>query len=32
MLTNNKDGKFTISEAEVWEIMNVENLALKNNK
>ncbi len=32
MLTNNKDGLFTISEIEVWEIINVENLVLKNKK
>ena len=32
MLTNNKDGWFTISELEVWEIINVENLVLKNKK
>ncbi len=32
MLTNNKDGWFTISELEVWEIKNVENLVLKNKK
>jgi hypothetical protein len=29
MLTNNKDGNFTISEIEVWEVVNVENLELK---
>jgi hypothetical protein len=29
MLTNNKDGWFTISELEVWEVVNVENLVLK---
>jgi hypothetical protein len=29
MLTNNKDGWFTISEIEVWEVVNVENLELK---
>ncbi len=26
MLTNKKDGNFTITEIEVWEIKNVENL------
>jgi hypothetical protein len=31
MLTNNKDGKFTITELEVWEVLNVENLVLKKN-
>ncbi len=29
MLTNNKDGLFTISELEVWEVIKVENLVLK---
>jgi hypothetical protein len=28
MLTNKEDGKFTISELEVWEVLNVENLVL----
>jgi hypothetical protein len=32
MLTNNKDGDFTISEIEVWEVVNVENLELKGKK
>jgi hypothetical protein len=32
MLTNNKDGYFTISEIEVWEVVNVENLVLKEKK
>jgi hypothetical protein len=32
MLTNNKDGDFTISELEVWEVVNVENLVLNSNK
>ncbi len=30
MLTNKEDGWFTISELEVWEIVNVENLVLKS--
>jgi hypothetical protein len=29
MLTNKEDGSFTISEIEVWEVVNVENLELK---
>jgi hypothetical protein len=29
MLTNKQDGKFTISEIEVWEVVNEENLVLK---
>jgi hypothetical protein len=29
MLTNYKDGNFTISELEVWEVVNVENLPKK---
>jgi hypothetical protein len=29
MLTNFKDGYFTISELEVWEVINVENLEIK---
>jgi hypothetical protein len=29
MLTNKEDGNFTISELEVWEVVNVENLVLK---
>jgi hypothetical protein len=29
MLTNNKDAYFTISELEVWEVVNVENLVYK---
>jgi hypothetical protein len=32
MLTNKEDGSFTITEIEVWEIKNVENLVLKNKK
>ena len=32
ILTNKKDGLFTIKQIEVWQIMNVENLALKNKK
>ena len=28
MLTNSKSERFTISELEVWEIVNVENLVL----
>ena len=32
MLTNKKDGGFTITEIEVWQIVNVENLVLNNNK
>ncbi len=30
MLTNKENGLFTISELEVWEIVNVENLVLKS--
>ena len=29
MLTNKENGPFTISELEVWEVVNVENLVLK---
>jgi hypothetical protein len=29
MLTNKEDGYFTISELEVWEAVNVENLDIK---
>jgi hypothetical protein len=29
MLTNKEGGKFTISELEVWEVINVENLVYK---
>jgi hypothetical protein len=29
MLTNKEDGNFTISELEVWEVVNVENLPKK---
>jgi hypothetical protein len=29
MLTNKEDGKFTISEIEVWEVVNVENLVFE---
>jgi hypothetical protein len=29
MLTNKDNGSFTISELEVWEVVNVENLVLK---
>jgi uncharacterized protein with HEPN domain len=29
MLTNKEDGYFTISELEVWEVVNVENPVLK---
>ena len=32
MLTNKEDGKFTISEIEVWEVVNVENLVFKEVK
>jgi hypothetical protein len=32
MLTNKENGNFTITEIEVWEIKNVENLVLKNKK
>ncbi len=32
MLTNKENGYFTITEIEVWEIKNVENLVLKNKK
>jgi hypothetical protein len=32
MLTNKEDGDFTISEIEVWEVVNVENLVLKEKK
>ncbi len=32
MLTNKEDGYFTITEMEVWEIKNVENLVLKNKE
>jgi hypothetical protein len=32
MLTNKKDRYFTISELEVWEVINVENLVLNSNK
>jgi hypothetical protein len=32
MLTNNNDGMFTISEIEVWKVVNVENLELKGKK
>ena len=32
MLTNKEDAKFTISEIEVWEVVNVENLELKWKK
>ena len=30
MLTNSKSERFTISELEVWEIVNVENLVLQD--
>ena len=30
MLTNSKRGAFTISELEVWEVVNVENLVLQD--
>jgi hypothetical protein len=29
MLTNKEDGWFTISELEVWEVVNVENIVVK---
>jgi hypothetical protein len=29
MMTNKEDGYFTISELEVWEVVNVENLPKK---
>ena len=29
MMTNERDGSFTISELEVWEVINVENLFFK---
>ncbi len=29
MLTNKENGPITISELEVWEVVNVENLVLK---
>lgn len=29
MLTNQKNGDFTITELEVWEVINVENLVLQ---
>jgi hypothetical protein len=29
MLTNKEDGDFTISELEVWEVVNVKNLDIK---
>jgi hypothetical protein len=32
MLTNKDDKGFTISEIEVWEVVNVENLVLKEKK
>jgi hypothetical protein len=32
MLTNKEDGHFTISEIEIWEVVNVENLLLKEKK
>jgi hypothetical protein len=32
MLTNKEGGWFTISEIEVWEVVNVENLELKGKK
>ena len=32
MLTNKKDGNFTITEIEVWEILNVENLPFEVKK
>jgi hypothetical protein len=32
MLTNKDNGYFTISEIEVWEIINVENLVFKEEK
>jgi hypothetical protein len=32
MLSNKEDGYFTISEIEVWEVVNVENLKLKGKK
>jgi hypothetical protein len=31
MLTNSENGDFTISELEVWEIVNVENLVLQRS-
>jgi hypothetical protein len=31
MLTNKENGEFTITELEVWEVLNVENLVLKKN-
>ncbi len=32
MLTNQKDGNFTITELEVWEILNTENIIYKVNQ